>query len=368
MITFLRLSITQMPRNVAIIPDYAALMEVFAQLHHGAIIQLSPPDQEIPSEIMPLDTSHSWLGVCSSGSTGVPKTVWKRWDALLAEVNSGMGLAGWTWATSFEPWSFAGVQVALQAWKTQGRILFLDNHWERNWSRLSEDQARAISSTPTFLDLLVQHGAAQPASDGIRQITLGGEPLRPAIGKRIQHRFPRARFTVIYASAELGVILKTHRTDGWYEIDSLRRRFQNWRQTESGALEIESEHGWQTTGDLIEVREDDVRIIGRCDDVANVAGVKVNLGKVAECAEEVPGVRRAVATAQANPITGQIVCLHYELNADVAPQAARENLESHLRQHLPKAAWPRLWTEETIGLGPNSKRGFQKSNSTVVYR
>jgi acyl-coenzyme A synthetase/AMP-(fatty) acid ligase len=335
-------------------------MAVFQQLHDGAVIQLAPPDQDVASVNPPQDKGRSWLGVCSSGSTGKPKTVWRPWDELVAGVNGRVDLEGWAWGTSFEPWSFAGVQVALQAWKTQGSILALDNDWERNWARIFENQVRAISCTPTFLDLLVQHEATHSPDCALTQITLGGEPLRPSVGKRIQRRFSQCRFTVIYASAELGVMLKTHRTDGWYEIESLQRRFPNWRQSESGALEIQNLQGWQSTGDLIEVQDRVLRIIGRCDDVANVAGVKVSLSKVAECAEEVPGIRRAVATATTNNVTGQIVCLRYELDTGADSQAVRKDLECHMRLHLPKAAWPRVWMEGNVGLGANSKRGAER--------
>ncbi len=329
------------------------------------------------------------MGVTSSGSTGRPKLVWRKWQDLLSALSHRSEIQGWRWATPYAPWTFAGVQVALQAWCVGGRGISLPHDWTEAWGRLEEERPEAVSATPTYLDLLVQEelrssvlgegaeatgrssqgtvtadGATHPGQSSTqypggwspRQITLGGEPLRHGVGQRLTARFPASRFTVVYAAAEFGVIASSHRTDGWYEEAALAARFPGgWRSNE-GVLQLFLGGQWRSTGDLIEIANGLFRVVGRADGVANVAGTKVNLAEVAAAAEEVPGVRRAIAVAEPNPVTGQVVCLRYAPDPEVDAVRLASTLEEHLRQRLRKEAWPRRWVVDAVAPTRNAKR------------
>jgi acyl-coenzyme A synthetase/AMP-(fatty) acid ligase len=325
-------------------------------VHPPSPLTESTAEEAPPPSALRLPASGAWLGVNSSGSTGVPKLVWRAWSDLRHEARDTDLVRGWTWASPFLPHTFAGVQVALQAWASHGQVLFVDAAWDQTWARLKAAHVDALSCTPTFLDLLLQNEPSDRPGWHPRQITLGGEVLRPAVGQRVARRFPATRVTVIYAAAEHGVLLKTHRLDGWYETDGFRRRGLEWR-VQDGRLELKRGDNWLTTGDQVEVKGDLMRVVGRADAVANVAGTKVSLAEVAELAEQVPGVRRALAVAEPSPVTGQIVCLKYAVEPGAAPAAVLEALQAHLRQHLRKEAWPRRWELDEVGIGHNAKRG-----------
>lgn len=355
------------------------LFEVFPRLDRSEHIALTAPESNhdpsaiesfaSPSRSCPTAGSTSdepsrdkrggaSLGVCSSGSTGRPKLVWRDWLELRAETSQAKRLHGWTWASPFAPQTFAGVQVALQAWFNGGRVISLNSFSSDTWKTLDQERVDALSATPTFMDLLLQNEDAPRSAWQSRQITLGGEPLRAQVGSRLVARFPHSRFTVIYATAELGVLLKTHSLDGWYEVNSLARRFPRWRVNE-GALEIWHCERWAVTGDRVELNGDRMRVLGRADAIANVGGVKVNLADVAELAEQVPGVRRAVAVAEASPITGQIVALRYAIDPAFAASAVTQSLETHLRAKLGKEAWPRRWEIDPVAPAGNAKRAVR---------
>jgi acyl-coenzyme A synthetase/AMP-(fatty) acid ligase len=341
------------------LPD---LFDAFERLDRGESVALGPaPTQLHEGEYLtyPIPTSEgtpgpgAWLGFLSSGSTGRPKLVWREWRELLAGAQTNSRVSGWTWASPYRPDTFAGVQVALQAWRTEGDILSLDTNWPATWQLLVTKQPDALSCTPTFLDLLLQFEQNAPWTP--RQVTLGGEVLRPAAGERFRKRFPTARFTVIYASAEHGVLLKTHRLDGWYESTFLSKRGIEWR-VQAGVLEVKEQGRWASTGDQVELGGDLIRVVGRADSVANVGGVKVSLDEIGRLAEEVPGVRRAVAVSEPNSVVGQVVCLKFALEAGCEREEVQARLENHLRSHLRKEAWPRRWELDAVGLGKNSKR------------
>ena len=179
----------------------------------------------------------------------------------------------------------------------------------------------------------------------------------------MKRRFPRTAFSVIYASAEFGVLLKTHRLDGWFETGALEHRRREWRVTD-GMLELRGDGGWLPTGDAVETDGSLMRVVGRADRVANVAGAKVNLDEVGRRAEEVDGVRRALAVADANPVTGQVVALRFAVEPGTEPDAVRARLEVHLRAVLEKPAWPRRWIPDDLLPGRNAKRdlGMRPAN------
>lgn len=341
------------------------LFPVFDRLDQGgvSIALIPPPTRQKGARGLeaPADVPPGQLGVTSSGSTGLPKLVWRDWNELkagTAAVRAQPQAHARSWASPYQPWTFAGVQVALAAWSTSARVVSLSGSWPEIWAILRAERPEAVSATPTFLDLLIQNEPDAATDWHPAQIVLGGEPLRPRTGARLQQRFPETRFTVVYAAAELGVLMRTRRVDGWYDLASLARHWPEWRIVD-GTLEVRRRGQWHRTGDQVERRGDAIRVIGRADQVANVAGTKVSLAEVAERAEEVPGVLRAVAIAVSNPVTGHVVGLRYAVDPAHNPVEVRTRLETHLRAQLRKEAWPRQWEQNEIGPDINAKRGLK---------
>ena len=215
----------------------------------------------------------------------------------------------------------------------------------------------ALSCTPTFLDLLLRHGGTELAACQPRQITLGGEPLRPRAAEVFRKAFPKTEFRLIYASAEFGVLLKTSRLDGWFEVAALEKRYPVWK-AEHGELHLWHEEQWKPTGDLVELSNGRIRVLGRVNAVANVGGTKVSLGEVERAAEEFPGVWQARAFAMENPVTGEVVGLRVTPEKGCDATRLPADLEGWLRGRLPKPAWPRCWEFAEPVLGPNTKEAL----------
>ena len=94
----------------------------------------------------------------------------------------------------------------------------------------------------------------------------------------------------------------------------------------------------------------------------------MSLAEVERLAEEVAGVRRAVAVAERSGIVGEIVALRYSLEPGEKPEDVQPRLEDHLRQHLRKEAWPRRWQIDSVGLGLNSEPGKELIAVYVMAR
>ena len=343
---------------------FETLCALFRELERGRSVALSG-DATPPSGVSGIGP---WVGVSTSGTTGHPIRVWRAWREFKESIAVSSSRMGWAWATGFRPDSYAGAQVAAQAWLERGKVHFMKEVGRSTWRLLEQESVDAISATPTFVDLILS-SSRRAQRWCPRQLTLGGEVLRSVVGQRIRAQFFGARIQVVYASSELGLIFRTRRMDGLYEVKGLDLRFQGWRLTteglatseKSGALELLLDGEWRRTGDVAEwvaesSGEECIRLVGRCDAVANVGGTKVSLDWVVSVAESVPGVARAVAWAERNAVVGEVIGLRVEPEPGLDWVALRPQVERCFWSRLPKPGWPRVWEVGVIGLGVNGKR------------
>lgn len=132
---------------------WSEMVSAFNRLERGESVCLTTNHV---NSVLPSTVLGPSLGLTSSGSTGTPKTVWKSWADLKAGASTSPTVRGWKWATPFGLSSFAGVQVAVQAWISGGSLVPLAGDWDKIWDILHTAQPEAISATPTFFDLLLQ--------------------------------------------------------------------------------------------------------------------------------------------------------------------------------------------------------------------
>lgn len=332
--------------------DYDRQLKALRRVHGAAAIALAPIGASVDARGLGDETRdfEGRVGVWSSGSTGRPKLVWRSWSEVLRDSGYRASGAAYCWGTSFEPWSFAGVTLGVHALMSGGEVHGLGGSWAEVWEMIRGRGVNALSVPSTFMRMLL---VSEPADRAWRwrpkQLTLGGEVVTSELLDRVRQRFPEARVTLIYASAELGVIAKTNETDGWFPIDSLRSSVD----IRDGRLFVQEENGgWRDTGDRVEMRSERMRVLGRCDRVVNVGAEKIALEDVEAAIEAIAGVRCARASATPNPVVGQVVAVEVDLEPGVEPR----KVEEEARRRLPKAAWPRTWDYGVIALGPNGKR------------
>lgn len=341
------------------------LFDVFAALESGASIVLTSPAESDGQRFADLAPPHDgvWLGVQSSGSTGVPGVNWKPWTRL--KDDAGPSVSDWVWASPFRTWTFAGVHTALQAWPSGVNPMTLNGRWAEDWDQLVGGAVTALACTPTYLNLLIQNEPIRASGTWHpRRIALGGERTTCEQAKRFRSRFCDTIFHCVYASAELGVLMKTRRLDGWFETESLERRYPQWR-VRDGMLDVFDGSEWVGSGDRVEVRDRLIRVLGRGDGVANVGGIKVHLDRVSEAAASLPGVAHAQARAEPSSITGEVVTLRVQFEPGTNIPERLGTVEKRLREILPKPAWPRGYEVGRWELGENAKGKLESGN--VVF-
>ncbi len=266
--------------------------------------------------------SNGRLGIETSGTTGVPKTIWHSVETLTRGVRIGDKQAGCVWGWAYPPTHFAGLQVLFQALANGNRLVRLNGLPAAQIHQVLESQrVTHLSATPTFYRLLCVPGC--PVHEHIQAVTVGGERLSPELAKRLESVFPKSRIRDIFAATETGSLL-VGRGDGTFSIPAHLAeliRIRNGhlvvhrsllaeslqRNPESAGLTADD---FLPTGDLVEWLEDGChfRIQGREQEQLNIGGQKVAPSEVEDRIRVWPEVADARVYGKPNSVIGTILC------------------------------------------------------------
>ncbi len=303
----------------------------------------------------------------TSGTTGKPKWVTHDLSRLASKISSGKeGSERARWLLSFNPGSFAGVQVILSA-MIGGHDLVAPTYGA-SVGEMADlavmTQVRNISATPTFWRAFLMALGDRPLM--LKSVTLGGEAADQPILDALRARFPEAHIRHIYATTEAGTVFSV--SDGragfpraWLSkpLNKLQLSISetgNLQVANPQASDLAKAQTWDT-GDVVELTEDRVLFKGRADSMVNVGGVKVYPESVESLLLELSFIQDVRILAKPNPITGHI------LTADILlkPFSGQvDELTNLIRAHLaslPRAFRPAsLRFVEALDIGMTGKK------------
>ncbi|EJN09796.1 fatty acid--CoA ligase family protein [Herbaspirillum sp. YR522] len=289
------------------------------QLAPGVVAWFDPPAGDAEG---PLQASRVRLS--TSGTTGHFKSVVYPLDRLTANLQRHPAGQSAVWLLTYEPASFAGLQVLLTAAANGAAVLAPQRTVAALAQAAVQGGATHISGTPSFWRALLSSIPLQSHLP-LRVATLGGEACSQDLLDAIRVRFPEVTIRHIYASTEAGVGFTV--TDGragfpadWlvHGIDGIALRVHEDElqiRTARGMLGYDgrtdeaTDGGWFGTGDLVEVEAEADRVLfqGRRDSVVNIGGTKVLPEKVEACLATVEGVIDIAVLAHPSPILGHIL-------------------------------------------------------------
>jgi acyl-CoA synthetase (AMP-forming)/AMP-acid ligase II len=296
----------------------------------------------------------------TSGTTGTPKLARHTLAALTGRIKPGRAAAGSArWLLTYEPASYAGLQVLLTALVTGNELIAIAGGSLAALAAAALSQAPThISGTPTFWRGLLVSAGAGLRRIPLAQLTLGGEVADDAILGRLRAEFPGAGITHIYASTEAGALfavkdgragfprswlddgtegVRLRVTDGVLEVMSPRRMVE---YVTPGSPSRDPD-GWLNTGDLVSIVGDRVYFRGRADTVISVGGAKVSPEEVEAVLLAVPGVLDARVFPVSSPVTGNLVGAEIVCGA-ADREAVRRAVLAHAASALPAYKVPRV--------------------------
>lgn len=275
--------------------------------------------------------------VHTSGTTGEPKMVSKRWADVLAGKRGSGGPAD-RWLLTYSPGRWAGLSVIAHVLR-HGATLVLPDSLEVPELARRTRSCTHVSLTPSLFRKLLLTGE-DLANPGMRQVTFGGEAAPQRVLDDARRTWPGARISHVYASTELGDLVAT--SDGREGFPRL-----------PGALDADGELvvGGVKTGDLWRREGDRFLFVGRRSEFISVGGAKVSPSEVEAVLNGLEGVEESRVFGVPSPLLGQLVCAEYRGSAEPAALAAA------LRARLPKHAVPRLRKVDAIALTGAGKVG-----------
>ena len=252
----------------------------------------------------------------------------------------------------FPPDSIAGIETLLEC-MIHGKTLINpgdDVHPQVITELVLKEKVDFLHVTPTFLNLmLLSGGLTSEHLKNVRTIAYGSEPAQKLILEKIRELAPHTELRQIYGMSEIG-LMKTLPHSGdptWFMLDS---KVNPWRISD-GYLEVKSESpmvtylnhnkniqdGWFATGDAVLVDDQLLKVIGRSDDVINVAGKKFHPIELEELLMEMEGMDDVVVTSEPHELIGNSV--HIRVQSRLEEKDFRKNLKVFLEEKVP--AWMR---------------------------
>jgi acyl-coenzyme A synthetase/AMP-(fatty) acid ligase len=279
-----------------------------------------------------------WL-LLTSGTTGAPKLVSHDLASLTAPIRPTDEPP--IWGTFYDIRRYGGLQIFLRALTCGGSLVLsgagepVDDHLRR----LAACGVTHVSGTPTHWRRVLMSGAAHTIAPG--HVRLSGEIADQAILDQLCATYPRARIGHAYASTEAGVGFEV--TDGIegfpahlvqvgqgdvdirIEDGSLRLRSARAASGYVGctATPLRDRDGFVDTGDMVELRGERYRFVGRRGGIINVGGHKVHPEEVEAAINRHPDVSVSLVRPRRNPITGAIVTADVVLKEMPARQNPR---------------------------------------------
>ncbi len=304
------------------------------------------------------------LWMQTSGTSGRPKWIAQQVERLTAAIAGGKARA--TWLLTYEPASFAGVQVILSAIAGGHRLVCPPtNTGPAELVKFAAiHQVTHMSGTPTFWRSFLR---ASRASDlHLRHITLGGELADQSTLDELARRFPHARIRHIYATTEMGVIFSVQDgmagfPEGWLDHDlpnGVRLEVSPEgtlviRRTDADPALVTS--GWDSR-DVVEIKGERVYFKGRADTLINVGGHKIYPEEVEAHLLALPIISDVCVSAQVSPITGHILTADIVADQTLDQIGAKQQIQAHL-QALPRHARPAvLRFKDHLPIGGTGKK------------
>lgn len=288
------------------------------------------------------------LVIQTSGSTGRPKRVALSTDALLASAAASAAALGGPgqWLLALPTHYIAGAQVLVRSIVAETDPVIVpggsfDPRIFAEHAAMLTEPLRFVSLVPVQLARVVDAAEVDDfvlaAARRFDRILVGGQATPPSLIDRAEAL--GLRVTRTYGSSETaggcvydGVALNgtAVRIEGGLVELGGPTLAEGYLGDDARTAETFVEHDgrrWYRTGDLGELVDGRLRVLGRSDNVIISGGEKVSLDAVERVLHAVPGLEGAVAVAVPDAVWGQAIAVACETAgqpaaAELAPDAA----------------------------------------------
>ena len=289
----------------------------------------------------------------SSGTTGRPKAILHDLNDFLKRYSEPR--------PSYRTLNFllfdhiGGINTLFHILFNNGQIVI---PYARTVSEIINDIERfkveLLPTTPTFLRMLMIDSEINiNRLNSLKIVTYGAEIMDEDTLIRLNKFLPNIICKQTYGMSEISILrVKSESNNSlWIKIDGngVEKKIKNKvlyirsKTKMFGYLNYKSpfdENGWYNTNDLVEEKENFIKIVGRTNNVISVGGIKVLPSEIERIACSHPYVKNAKASGVKNPITGQHIEIICEPKKKIDKNIFKEKLRNHFNSNLDSAIRP----------------------------
>ena len=288
------------------------------------------------------------MGVLSSGSTDVPKVMYRTyesWAGFIPEQNRRFGIDGSSVAFTEGSFSFTG---NLNIWASvlyAGCTLTVSEAFNcRQWlEMIDEYRVSLLYLVPAKLKMLTRYLKREHLS--VKMILAGSQLLGAATAEKLKKHFPDSEILLYYGASELNYITWLNCGDVLRFPDSVGKPVPGVRVwVEDGLIHIDTPYHVEGLRQPCTLRdtgyfntEGYLIFNGREDDCINKGGFKISCTKVENVLNSFPEVVQAVVLPYGDAGRGQEAAAFLACDKTVSRQELRQRLRKLLMpQEMPK--------------------------------
>ncbi len=355
----IKLLINLIDKNIIVVPltnDTRSLHDYYFENAHVSFViegdritKLKPQSSNPLLEQLKKDNKPG-LVLFSTGTTGRPKAILHDFTVFLNRYQQKRKPLKTLNFLLFD--HVGGINTLFHTIFNNGEIVIPK---ERTPTAIAEDikehKIELFPTSPSFLRMMLINKVFNKELLGsLKLITYGTEKMdQPTLNRICELIECDVRQT--FGMSELGIFqVKTESRDSlWIKIggDNLETKvidkvlFIKSPNKMLGYLNAESpfsEDGWYDTGDIVEVRDDWFKVIGRKSQIISVGGLKILPSEIEKVFLEHTAVKDVKIFAKDNPILGQ----HIEATVDLIDDSNlnKKELKNYLENNLPEYAVP----------------------------
>jgi len=300
------------------------------------------------------------LVVFTSGSTGTPKAIIHNVDALCSRYSDKKKSLSSLCFLQFD--HMGGINTILSILFRGGICVdAMDRQVINVCNLIQNHKIELLPTTPSFLaQLLISNAWRKNDLSSLKVISYGTEVMNEVILNRLLTVFPNCIFKQTYGLSETGVLQIHSESSGslWFKFVEKELEYKIledllWLKTRSNLagkiifeshrtfLELNNQE-WFCTNDLVSVKGEFIKILGRKSEIINVAGLKVYPSEVENCIFELDFIDDVVVLGKNQPLLGQMVVAYLKLKEDYAESkiASEKIIKNHCIKRLEKFKVP----------------------------
>lgn len=287
------------------------------------------------------------LVLFTSGSSGSPKAALHDFEKLLTKFKIKRNPLSTINFLLFDHWG--GLNTLFHVLSNQGTVIFLDKRTpEYVCSLIEKYKVELLPTSPTFLKMLLVSRVYNNFSlKSLKIISYGSEPMPESLLIQLNEIFPTIKLQQTYGLIELGVMRsKSESNDSlWVKLGGEgfnTRVVDNILHIKSDSVMLGylnapspfSNDGWFITGDLVELKGDLYKIIGRQSEIINVGGEKVFPQEVENIIMQIDEIEDVLVFSEKNTLVGNIVCAKIKYNGNLSNAEMKKNIKLYCKNKL----------------------------------